>query len=191
MPLCLHADYGAVPAACALNGSRFMGREILVATSTPLNKEAGGAPVGAQALPDWRMELDGLPGSEFNNGQQQQHQRQQHGGHRGRGGRGGRHHEQRQRHPEPIPGKPVEGCWFCLSSDQVRRRISVIMYVCAIRVEAGANNMPWVPVSGLEGILPTKVDIRGQEQRFVSPAREHQDVGCVPTAACTCRLCLV
>lgn len=35
------ADYGAVPAACALNGSRFMGREIAVATSTPLNKDTG------------------------------------------------------------------------------------------------------------------------------------------------------
>lgn len=37
------ADYGAVPAACALNGSRFMGREIAVATSTPLNKETAPA----------------------------------------------------------------------------------------------------------------------------------------------------
>lgn len=36
------ADYGAVPAACALNGSRFMGREVMVATSTPLNKDLGG-----------------------------------------------------------------------------------------------------------------------------------------------------
>ena len=58
------------------------------------------------------MELDGLPPGEY--GQQQQ--RQQHGAQRGRGGRGG---QQRQRYPEPEPGKPVEGCWFCLSSDQV------------------------------------------------------------------------
>jgi hypothetical protein len=39
--MCMPADYGAVPAACALNGSRFMGREIAVATSTPLNKDTG------------------------------------------------------------------------------------------------------------------------------------------------------
>jgi hypothetical protein len=24
-----------------------------------------------------------------------------------------------QQQPLPEPGKPVEGCWFCLSSDQV------------------------------------------------------------------------
>jgi hypothetical protein len=41
--LLLCADYGAVPAACALNGSRFQGREICVATSTPLNKDVPGA----------------------------------------------------------------------------------------------------------------------------------------------------
>lgn len=61
------------------------------------------------------MELDGLPPGSY---QQQHHQQRQRGGQRGRGARGG--HQQRQRHPEPEPGKPVEGCWFCLSSDQVR-----------------------------------------------------------------------
>lgn len=61
------------------------------------------------------MELDGLPPGSYQ--QQQHHQQRQHGGQRGRGARGGQ--QQRQRHPEPEPGKPVEGCWFCLSSDQV------------------------------------------------------------------------
>lgn len=121
----MHTEYGAVPAACALNGSRFMGREIAVATSTPLNKDTG-----AQALQDLRMELDGgmMPGGGLEQGgggpggYQQQQQR---GGHsRGRGGgRGGPRHQQdrrqQQQHPEPEPGKPVEGCWFCLSSEQV------------------------------------------------------------------------
>jgi hypothetical protein len=73
-------------------------------------------PAGGQVPQDWRMELDGLPPGSYQ--QQQQHGRQ-HGGQRGRGGaRGG--HQRQQRHPEPEPGKPVEGCWFCLSSDQVR-----------------------------------------------------------------------
>lgn len=107
-------EYGAVPAACALNGSRLMGREVCVATSTPLNKDQDKPPAGGQVPQDWRMELDGLPPGIY---QQQQHGRQ-HGGQRGRGGaRGG--HQRQQRHPEPEPGKPVEGCWFCLSSDQV------------------------------------------------------------------------
>lgn len=62
------------------------------------------------------MELDGLPpGGDYGSGQQRQQ--------RGRGGRGGQH---RQRHPEPEPGKPVEGCWFCLSSDQVRTALVLL-----------------------------------------------------------------
>jgi hypothetical protein len=43
---CTHAEYGAVPAACALNGSRLMGREVCVATSTPLNKDQEKPPAG-------------------------------------------------------------------------------------------------------------------------------------------------
>lgn len=81
-------------------------------TQTTLNTPPLCCCVAPQAPQDWRMELDGLPPGEY--GQQQQ--RQQHGAQRGRGGRGG---QQRQRYPEPEPGKPVEGCWFCLSSDQV------------------------------------------------------------------------
>jgi hypothetical protein len=54
---------------------------------------------------------------------QQQQQRQQHGGHRGRGSRGGQHHDRGQRVPEREPGAPVEGCWFCLSSEQVGARV--------------------------------------------------------------------
>lgn len=65
------------------------------------------------------MELDGLPTGDYGSNQQQR------GGHRGRGGRGG---QQRQRHPEPEPGKPVDGCWFCLSSDQVGTSVT---NVCA------------------------------------------------------------
>lgn len=65
---------GAVAAACALNGSLLLGRDLTIATSTPINKPDSG---------------EG----------------------------GARSHRQQQQQFEP--GKPVDGCWFCLSSEQV------------------------------------------------------------------------
>lgn len=79
-----------MPAACALNGSLLLGRELTIATSTPLTKAEG------QQQYERHGDGDGR--------QQQRRERQQRG----------------QQQQQPEPGKPVGGCWFCLSSDQVR-----------------------------------------------------------------------
>lgn len=109
-------------------------------------------PAGGQVPQDWRMELDGLPPGSHNPGQYQQQHQRQHGGQRGRGARGGQ--QRHQRHPEPEPGKPVEGCWFCLSSDQVCVGQRGYCGVC------GAERVRWLlwgrggcRVSGAERVL--------------------------------------
>uniref|UniRef100_A0A383W3L9 RRM domain-containing protein n=1 Tax=Tetradesmus obliquus TaxID=3088 RepID=A0A383W3L9_TETOB len=100
-------EIGAVPAACALNGSLLMGRPVTIATSTPLTKAEGQAP---------QFERMYAADAADNREGRQQGQQQRRGERRGQQQQ---RHGQRQQQPLPEPGKPVEGCWFCLSSDQV------------------------------------------------------------------------
>jgi hypothetical protein len=96
-----------VPAACALNGSLLMGRPVTIATSTPLTKADN------QQQQFERLYAADAADNREGGGRQQGQQR-------GRGERRGQQrHGQQQQQPLPEPGKPVEGCWFCLSSDQV------------------------------------------------------------------------
>eukprot|EP00775_Hariotina_reticulata_P001625 gene1625-1965_t len=104
-------EAGAVPAACALNGSTLMGRPITIATSTPLNRE------GPEALLHQQYQQQRQDAMQQHH-HQQPHRRDGRGGHRRPQGERG-HHQQQQQQPLLEPGKPVEGCWFCLSSEQV------------------------------------------------------------------------
>jgi hypothetical protein len=84
-------DTGAIAAARALNGTKLLGRELSVASSTPMNRD-GQLSNPAHAL-----------------GERGPRPRRRDGG-------------SGPRAPLPEPGKPVEGCWFCLSSEQARRQ---------------------------------------------------------------------
>jgi hypothetical protein len=97
-------EAGAVPAACALNGSLLMGRPVTIATSTPLTK--------AEGQPQQFERLYAADAADNREGGGRQLRR-------GQGERRGQQRHGQQQQPLPEPGKPVEGCWFCLSSDQV------------------------------------------------------------------------
>jgi hypothetical protein len=84
-----------------------MGRPVTIATSTPLTKADN------QQQQFERLYAADAADHREGGGRQQGQQR-------GRGERRGQQrHGQQQQQPLPEPGKPVEGCWFCLSSDQV------------------------------------------------------------------------
>jgi hypothetical protein len=87
-----------------------MGRPITIATSTPLTKADAQQPQFERLYPSDAAD---------NREGRQQGQQQRRGERRGRDGQQQQRHEQRPQQPMPEPGKPVEGCWFCLSSDQV------------------------------------------------------------------------